>query len=474
MADAALWTIEELVTATGGRLEGKPSSDVRGLSIDTRTLEPGDAFVAIRGDARDGHDFATQALGAGAALAIVSRITDDMRRAGACLVVDEPLAALTRMAEAARARSQAQIVAVTGSVGKTSTKEALRAALSTDGATHASAASYNNHWGVPLSLARMPRDTAYGVFEIGMNHAGEITPLTRLVRPHVAIVTGIAESHLGHFNSLDGIADAKAEIFLGVEPDGAAIINAESPYFHRLTAAAELAGVHHVFGFGERADAEFQLVTARLRPECSCVTANILGDDVVYKIGAPGRHLVMNSLAVLGAVKLVGADLARAALALAELSPPKGRGVRHAIALGKGHVTLIDESYNANPASMRAALAVLAQTEPGFRGRRIAVLGDMLELGRESGDLHAGLAPAIAASRVDLVFACGTDMARLWDALPGERRGAYAATSQALVEDLRGALREGDVVMVKGSLGSKMGLIVEALKAMSAAHAEAS
>jgi UDP-N-acetylmuramoyl-tripeptide--D-alanyl-D-alanine ligase len=468
MARPELWSAIELTATTGGMLDGDPPAPVTGLSIDTRTLEPGDAFVAIRGEARDGHEFAARALAKGASLAIVSMATPDMQAAGCCLVVDDPLKALERMAARARSRTAAKIIAVTGSVGKTSTKEALRAALATAGPTHASAASYNNQWGVPLSLARMPRETAFGVFEIGMNHAGEITPLTRLVRPDVAIVTAIAESHLGHFDSLDGIADAKAEIFLGVEPGGAALINAETPYFPRLAGAARRAGVARVFGFGERPGADVRLLAVRERPECSTATASVFGEEVTYKIGAPGRHLVMNSLAVLGAAKLAGADLARAALSLAELEPPKGRGVRHSITLGKGHATLIDESYNANPASMRAALAVLRQAEPGWRGRRIAVLGDMLELGRGSAALHAGLAPDIAAANVDLVFACGPDMGELWSALPSERRGHYAAESIDLVEPLKASLRAGDVVMVKGSLGSRMGLVVEALKAMAA------
>jgi UDP-N-acetylmuramoyl-tripeptide--D-alanyl-D-alanine ligase len=474
MADRELWTIEELREATGGRVDGEPSAAVSGLSIDTRTLQKGDAFVAIRGEARDGHDFAADALAKGASLAIVSTMTPAMRAAGACLVVDDPLLALERMAARARDRGSAKIAAVTGSVGKTSTKEALKAALSTAGETHASAASYNNHWGVPLSLARMPREAQFGVFEIGMNHAGEITPLTRLVRPDVAVVTAIAESHLGHFDSLDGIADAKAEIFLGVVPGGAALINAETPYFARLTAAARAAGIDRVHGFGERPEADVRLISARQHPECSTVTASVFGEDVTYKIGAPGRHLVINSLAVLGVAKLLGADLARAALSLAALEPPKGRGVQHKLSLDKGSATLIDESYNANPASMRAALAVLGQAEPGWRGRRIAVLGDMLELGRESGTLHAGLAPDIAAQKIDLVFACGPDMAKLWSALPSERRGHYAAASAELVEPLKQAVRPGDIVMVKGSLGSRMGLIVDALKAMAASHAAAS
>ncbi len=311
-----------------------------------------------------------------------------------CSIVEDVLEGLRDLGRAARARSQAQVIAVTGSVGKTSTKEALRLALSADGETHASAASYNNHWGVPLSLARLPQSAKYAVFEIGMNHAGEITPLVKMARPHVAIVTAIAPVHLEFFGTLEKIADAKAEIFLGVEKGGTAVINRDSAQFDQLARAAKDAGVSHIVGFGEHAQAEARLIKVALKDECSCVQANILGADVTYKLGAPGKHLALNSLAVLAAASLAHADLALAALALARLEPATGRGTRITLTVPGGTALLIDESYNANPASMRAALALLGQATTGSRGRRIAVLGDMLELGAQGPELHRQIGEA--------------------------------------------------------------------------------
>jgi UDP-N-acetylmuramoyl-tripeptide--D-alanyl-D-alanine ligase len=460
-----LWTTDELVAATGGRLDGEITRPIGGVSIDSRSIAAGDIFVAIAGENRDGHAFAAAALKNGAALAIVSRPDPEMRDSGALLVVDEPLAALRRLAAAARARSNARIVGITGSVGKTSSKEALRLALAPSGPTHASASSYNNHWGVPLSLSRLPRDAAYAVFEIGMSQAGEITPLTRLVRPHVAIVTTIAPSHLGHFPSLAEIADAKAEIFAGVEPGGAAVINRDSEFFDRLATAARQSGIARIVGFGEHESAEVRLSKVALHETCSCVTADILGETVSYRLGAPGRHLALNSLAVLAAAQLAGGDLARAAMALSHLEPQKGRGVRFRLDAPDGAITVIDESYNANPASVRAALALLGQASPGRGGRRIAVLGDMLELGDEGPRLHAELAAAVDESGTNIVYACGAGMAHLWEALPATRRGAYAETSQDLEEAVLRDVRGGDVVMVKGSLGSRMMPLVDAIKA---------
>ncbi|HUF45670.1 MAG TPA: UDP-N-acetylmuramoylalanyl-D-glutamyl-2,6-diaminopimelate--D-alanyl-D-alanine ligase [Aestuariivirgaceae bacterium] len=461
---APLWTIEELIAATGGRLDGDIARPMNGVSIDSRSIAAGDVFVAIRGEHRDGHEFAAAALKAGAAVAIVSRPDPGMRDAGALLVVDEPLAGLQRLAAAARARSNAAIVGVTGSVGKTTTKEALRLALSASGPTHASAASYNNQWGVPLSLARLPRSAAFGVFEIGMSQAGEIAPLTRLVRPHVAIVTTIAASHLGNFPSLAAIADAKAEIFQGVEPGGAAVIQRDSEFFDRLAMAARQSGVGRIVGFGEHGSAEVRLDRAVLHEDCSCVTASMFGEVLSYRIGSPGRHVVMNSLAVLAAAELAGADLARAAMALAHLEPQQGRGVRFKLDAPDGAITVIDESYNANPASMRAALALLGQATPGRGGRRIAVLGDMLELGEDSPRLHAELAQAIDENGANIVYACGAGMAHLWKVLPAPRRGAYGQTSQDLQDTVLRDVRGGDVVMIKGSLGSRMMPLVEAIK----------
>jgi UDP-N-acetylmuramoyl-tripeptide--D-alanyl-D-alanine ligase len=463
MSAAPLWTVDDMVAAMRALADGALPEGVSGLSIDTRTIGQGEAFLALA-DVRDGHDFVEAAFKAGAGLAVVAAdkrpsLPQDAR----LLVVPDVLEALRDLARAARARSSAKFIGVTGSVGKTGTKEALRLALSTDGETHASAASYNNHWGVPLSLARCPASARYAVLEMGMNHAGEIEPLTRLARPHVVIITTIEPVHLEFFGSLEAIADAKAEIFAGVEPGGAAVLNRDSPQFERLRGAAERVGVARIVSFGEHEKADARLIKCALQPERSCVQARILGADVAYKLGAPGRHVVMNSLAVLTAVALAGVDLALAALALQELAPPTGRGARVTLDLPGGSALLIDESYNANPASVRAALALLGQALVERRGRRIAVLGDMLELGPRGPELHAGLAEAVAASAIDLVFCAGPLMRSLWEALPSERRGGYAETAAAIEADVIAAVRPGDAVMVKGSLGSKMGPLVKAL-----------
>ncbi len=465
MADA-LWTVDELLAATGGKLHGQVTKPLNGVTIDSRDFSPGDIFVAIKGDTHDGHAFAANALKAGAGLAVVSRVTDDMKTAGALLEVpDDPLRGLENIGRAARVRCQAQVIAVTGSVGKTSAKEMLRTALSASGLTHASAASFNNHWGVPLTLARMPRDAAFGVFEIGMNHSGEITPLVAMVKPHVAIVTTIAASHLGHFNSLDDIAEAKAEIFSGVVEGGHAVINRDTPYFDRLATAARANGIGNIVSFGKSAEADVRIERLALHADCCCITANVMGESVIYKLGVPGEHMAVNSLAVLAAAKLCGADLARAALALAAAQPAKGRGVRERLPIAGGELLLIDESYNANPASVGAALALLATAKPGKGGRRIAVLGDMLELGEHGPALHAGLFEPMDAARVDVLYAAGPLMANLWDRVPAPKRGAHAATSDAIRDALLAGLRAGDVVMVKGSLGSRMGPLVEAVRA---------
>jgi UDP-N-acetylmuramoyl-tripeptide--D-alanyl-D-alanine ligase len=454
-----------MAAAMRAEKSGALPADISGISIDSRSMTKGEAFFAIQGDNRDGHDFVDSALKAGAGVAVVARGQRQRFAADApLLIVDDVLEALRDLACAARARSQAKIIAVTGSVGKTSTKEALKLALSADGETHASAASYNNHWGVPLSLARLPQSAKYAVFEIGMNHAGEITPLTQLVRPHVAIVTTIAAVHLEYFGSLEKIADAKAEIFSGIEPGGAAVLNRDNAQFARLVAAAKEAGVARIVSFGEHTKADARLNRCALQPESSTVEADILGAPVTYKLGAPGRHLVINSLGVLAAVSLAGADLALAALALGNLRPATGRGTRITLKLPQGDALLIDESYNANPASMAAAIALLGQAPVGARGRRIAVLGDMLELGAQGTDLHRAVGEAIAAHSIDLVYCSGPLMRALWEALPPERRGGYAETAAALEPLVLDAVRPGDAIMVKGSLGSKMGPIVKALE----------
>ncbi len=460
----ALWTVDAMAAAMRAEKSGSLPADVAGLSIDTRSIGKGEAFFAIKGDNRDGHDFVDAALKAGAGLAVVARSHAARFTGAPLLIVDDVLDGLRALAGAARARTQAKVIAVTGSVGKTGTKEALRLALTPDGETHVSAASYNNHWGVPLSFARCPQSAKYAVFEIGMNHAGEITPLTRLVRPHVAIVTTIAPVHLEFFGSLEKIADAKAEIFLGIEPGGAAVLNRDNDQYARLEKAAKVANVSRIVSFGEHAKADAHLLRVSLQPDSSTVEVRILGQPVTYKLGAPGRHIVLNSLAVLAAVTLAGADLALAAVALAHLQPPTGRGARVSLRVPGGSALLIDESYNANPASMAAAIALLGQAPIGQRGRRVAVLGDMLELGAAGAELHRGLAAPLQEANVDLVFCSGPLMHALWEALPSGRRGGYAETAAALEAGVLEAIRDGDVVMVKGSLGSKMGPIVKALE----------
>jgi UDP-N-acetylmuramoyl-tripeptide--D-alanyl-D-alanine ligase len=471
---APLWTVAAMAAAMGAERSGALPRNIVGISIDTRTIAPGDAFFAIRGDTHDGHDFVAAALEKGAALAVVARDWQPLSRASpanggakdsaaALLVVEDVLAGLRDLARAARERSRARIVAVTGSVGKTSTKEALALALGSSGETHASAASFNNHWGVPLSLARLARSALYGVFEIGMNHAGEIAPLTRLVRPHIAVVTAVGPVHLAFFRSVEAIAEAKAEIFLAVEHGGAAVINRDNPHYPLLRRRARQAGIATIVSFGEHPRADARLVRLAQQPDCSAVEARICGVPVTYKVGAPGRHLVMNSLAVLAAARLAGADLAHAALALARQTPAAGRGTRLTLELPGGPALVIDESYNANPTSMRAALALLAQAPVATGGRRIAILGDMLELGAAGEDLHRALAEPIRDHDIDLVFCAGPLMAALWQALPRARRGGYAQNAAELEPQVVAALRAGDAVMVKASAGSRMGTIVKAL-----------
>ncbi len=469
-SDMPLWTPEALEAATGGTLHGVPKP-ITGASIDTRSLQPGDLFFAIRGEARDGHDFVRDALsrGAGAAVVAAGR-APEFAGNGAVLAVsgegDDPvLDAMRALGLAARARARAGIVAVTGSVGKTGTKEALRHVLSAQGRTHASIASYNNHWGVPLTLARMPADAEYGVFEIGMNHPREIVPLVAMVRPDIALVITVEPVHIEHFASLSAIADAKGEIFSGLRPGGTAILNRDNPSFSRLLAHAQASKAGRVVTFGEHPEADVRALRIVLRPDLSVVDARVMGIPVTYQLGTPGRHTAMNSLGVMAVVHALGADLAMAALSLAALRPPVGRGERTALRIGEGEAFLVDESYNANPASIRAALATLAAIETGPRGRRIAVLGDMLELGAAGEDHHRDLGPAVEAAGIDLVFTAGPLMRHLFEALPMSRRGTCAATSSELLDSVLGTLRAGDAVMVKGSNSIRMGRIVEALKA---------
>lgn len=460
-----LWTSDALVAAMDGRPLGAMPEGVTGISIDTRSLQPGEAFFAIKGEAMDGHDFATAAMKAGAGVLVVAegKLPALGRLVAPMIVVPDVLEALEKLGRAARARSSAKIIAITGSAGKTSTKEAMRRGLAAVGKVHASDKSFNNHWGVPLTLARLPADCDYAIFEIGMNHPGEIRPLVKMVRPHIALVTLIAAAHLGFFRNLDEIATAKAEIFEGLEPDGTALLNADDPRSKLLAKTATELGVKNIASFGEHARATYRLLDCVLEADHSMLTARIAGKDIVARIGAPGRHMVQNALAVLGAAHLAGADVTEVALVLGSLSAEAGRGQRHVLRHPDGPFTLIDESYNANPASMKAALSLLNATPVSGHGRRIAVLGDMLELGDHSAKLHAGLAELIVGSGTGTVLLGGPEMQALADALPGDIATAYRASVEELKPVLLGSVGPGDVVMVKSSKGIGFSKLVEAL-----------
>jgi UDP-N-acetylmuramoyl-tripeptide--D-alanyl-D-alanine ligase len=452
----SLWTAEELCAATGGRLEH--AAAVTGISIDTRSLAPGDLFVALR-DQRDGHEFVAEALLRGAAAAMVDRNPPDLPDTAPLLRVDDTLAGLVALGRAGRARSPARFAAVTGSVGKTGTKDMLRLLLGALGPTHAAVASYNNHWGVPLTLARLPRDAAYAVIEIGMNNPGEIAPLALLAAPHAAGVTRVAEAHIGHMGSLAAVAEEKGSIALGLAPGGVAVLPRDNAFFPRLVEIAKAAGAARIISFGRDPSAEIRLQEATIDPaghtRCTIVVAG-----TAYRAAMPamGLHHAENACCALALVAALGLDVGRAVPALAQYSPGAGRGAPREIPVPGGAALLIDESYNAAPPAMRAALQTLAQ-RPG--ARRIAVLGDMRELGTFSVALHAGLAPDAALA--DLVFCCGPEMAALYEGLPASRRGAHLPDSAALAPVVKAALRPGDVVLVKGALGSRMALVVQAL-----------
>jgi UDP-N-acetylmuramoyl-tripeptide--D-alanyl-D-alanine ligase len=457
-----LWTAADAALATKGQTS--TSWLAYGVSIDSRTLKSGDLFVAVCGPDSDGHDYVADALAKGAAAAVVSGHPEAVSADAPLLRVDDTLAGLQALGMAARSRTSAHVIAITGSVGKTSTKEALRLALSSGGlVAHASEASFNNQWGVPLSLARMPADSAFGIFELGMNHPDELEPLSRMVRPHAAIITTVEPAHLAYFKNIAAIADAKAEVFSGLEPEGTAILNRDNSFFGQLADAAERHGARRVLGFGHDPAAWAHIVDATTFSTSSSVSAEIGGKAITYTIGAAGRHWVMNSLATLATVAAFGGDLDEAASTMSQMTALRGRGERHQVPLGAGTIEVIDESYNASPPSMRAAIDMLGGAQPGAGGRRIAVLGDMLELGPDSPRLHAQLARDIAYSRIDLVFTAGSNMARLSDALASGGRGPHCDKSTQLVTPLLDLLRPGDVVMVKGSLGSQMTLVVDAL-----------
>lgn len=467
---APLWTSAIAASATGGQATAEWVA--HGVSIDSRDVEKDDLFIAIDGPNFDGHDFVAAAMEAGAAAAIISRRPEGLSKTAPLLVVANTMDALRALAVSARTRTSARIIAVTGSVGKTGTKDSLHTALAQQGVTSASVKSFNNHWGVPLSLARMPADGDFGIFEVGMNHAGEIAPLSRMIRPHVAVITTVEPAHIEFFDSIEAIADAKAEIFLGME-GGTAVLNRDNPLYDRLAAAAQASGVDQILAFGAHEKADVRLISCAADMEGSSVQADVCGRPIDYRTGAPGKHLVMNSLAVLAAISAVDGDVTAAAQSLQDMAPGAGRGQRHRIALTDGELTLIDESYNANPASMKAAIETLGTTAPGPSGRRIAILGDMRELGQRSAEFHKAIAEQLLSNNIDLVFACGPNMEALATALPKKSLAAYAADSSGLVSKVAATVRAGDVVIVKGSLATGMKIVVEALLGLTATSATA-
>lgn len=447
-----LWTSDDAAAATGGRVTAAWTAS--GVSIDTRTIARGDLFVALQAD-RDGHDFVAQALARGAAAALVSRIPDDVAADAPLLVVPDVLTALEDLGRAGRARMTGRVIAITGSVGKTSTKEMARTALAGQGVIHAAEASYNNHWGVPLTLARMPTNTDFAIIEIGMNHPGEIAPLSRMARPHVALITTVAAAHLEAFGAIEGIAREKGAIFEGLQPVGHAILPEDLPVTQILRDCADQAGAV-VVGFGEHGVAR----PLRIVPQDGALSchARIMGDTLAFTLPTTGRHFAMNAVGVLAALAAAGADLAQAAAHLSDWHPPQGRGAVETL----GGIRLIDDAFNANPASLSAGLATLAGLQGG---RRVAILGDMLELGTEEVAMHRAVADDPSMAAIDLVHCAGPLMRHLHEALPADKRGQWTQTAAELAAQPDKLISAGDIVLVKGSKSSRISMVVQALRA---------
>lgn len=472
---SALWSAYEIAEAlenAGKAVQVSAPFDATGVTFDSRAVGKGDLFFALKGETSDGHAFVADAFARGAAGAVVHAAIEGQH--GPLVRVPDTMDALVALGRAGRRRGAARVASVTGSVGKTSTKDALRAMLAPQGKTEASAASYNNHVGVPISLARLPKDARYGVFEIGMNHPGEIEPLARMVGADVGVVTNVGPAHIGHMGSEEAIADEKACLFAGMHQGAVAVLNRDNRHFDRLVAGAARFGVTRVVGFGKSDQAQARLLACSLHDAGSDVTVSLHGRKIDYRLGAPGEHWVLNSLAALAVVEALGADVTKAAAALTSVKALPGRGARRRLKFGGGSIELLDESYNANPDSMRAMLAILARTEPGPGGRRVLAMGDMRELGERADAFHAGLADMVAASGAAQVFLCGPHMEALWRKIAAAQRGVYRTDSGLLAGEVAGALRAGDVVAVKGSLGSKMKNVVDAILAASGGEAERS
>ncbi len=468
---APLWTSTDAAIATGGEVTA--DWQATGVSIDTRTLQPGDLFVALK-DARDGHDFVAQALDKGAAAALVTHRPEGVAADAPLLIVADVLQALEKLGLAARARTRARVVGITGSVGKTSTKDMLRAILGGQGRVHAAEASYNNHWGVPLTLARMPADADFAVIEIGMNHPGEIAPLARMAQPHVVMITTVAPAHLEAFADVEAIAHEKASIMQGLVPGGTAVLNADLATTPILLARAAAVGARTIL-FGTDAGADFRLISAQVTDDATVARATCHGSALLFKVRTPGRHFALNALGALAVAQALDCDPTIAACDIGNWQPPTGRGTRETILLDRvdeTHFQLIDDAFNANPASMAASLDVLiaAQPEHGVgrthQGRRIAILGDMLELGQTETALHVAIARHPGLSAIDTIHCVGPRMRALHAALPRGQRGQWVATAPELASQVRHLVDAGDIVLVKGSKGIKVSLVVDGFRKM--------
>ena len=451
-----LWTSEEASAATGGISQAAWTAN--SIVIDSRLSQAGDLFFALHGEHVDGHKYVASALAQGASAAVVSHVPQGVGPDAPLLIVKDTTAALNAMAEARRKNCSATIFGVTGSVGKTSTKEALKIVCSSLGKTHATLGNFNNHLGVPITLCRMPKDIQFAAFEMGMNHAGELTVLTKQLRPHIAIITNIEAVHLEFFDSLQGIADAKAEIFLGLEGKKAAVLNKDNVYYDHLCSVAKRCGVQRVLSFGTDKDASCRLVSYETTDEGCRITADIEGKIITYPVGVPGIHQARNTLAVLAAIHAAGEDVEKAAAAFTHFGAPAGRGKRYRINYS---FTLIDDSYNASPASVKASLHVLASDQ--VPGRKIAILGDMLELGENSVALHRGLAEDIIAGGIDKLITVGMMMKELYDHVPAEQRGGHYKTVDELLPVLLSHIEPRDTVLIKGSHGTHLYKAVERL-----------
>ncbi len=458
------FSVAELIKITGGRAENISAHAIFSISIDSRALEPGALFVAIRGDRFDGHDFVADAIENGAALALVSEARAEALTGLPLLIVPDALEGLGQLGVAARARSGAKIVAITGSAGKTTAKEMVRTVLVQAGKTHASVRSYNNHWGVPLMLAGLPQNTQFGVFEIGMNHAGEITPLSNMVRPHVALITNIGSAHIGNFDNMEGIARSKGEIFSGIEPGGIAVVNADHPYIDLLKGLAEEAGVRRFVTYGFDQRSEIVIDDTDFGAGGSTARVNIEGRAVALVLNVPGEHMLANAVGALCVAQELGIKTEVSLAAIAGFSAPAGRGAVHRLGPETNPLVLIDESYNANPASMAAALAVFAGQKSGS-GRKVLVLADMFELGNKAEALHARLVPEIDRAAPDVLFAIGEHLPRIaGDIAPQIEVGGIAEKLDEITDQIVNSLDYGDLIMVKGSNGVGLGLLVEAIR----------